>query len=99
MGSEMCIRDSFSGRFFDISYEDTAQNLEPNARRLIEFLGLGWEDACLDFHSQKAAVTTASVVQVREPAHTRSVGRWRRYQDQLTEMQQTLTEQGVPLQQ
>ncbi len=92
-------RQRFSGRFFDISYEDTAINLEPNARKLMEFLDLPWEDACLNFHTQKTAVTTASVVQVREPAHTRSVGRWHRYQDQLTEMQQTLTAHGVPLEQ
>ena len=90
-------RERFSGRFFDISYEDTAMNLEPNARKLIAFLDLPWEDACLDFHKQKAAVTTASVVQVREPAHTRSVGRWRRYEKQLSTMQQTLIEHGVPL--
>ena len=92
-------RERFSGRFFDISYEETAHNLEPNARQLLEFLALPWEDACLDFHKQKAAVTTASVVQVREPAHTRSVGRWRRYQDQLSTMQDTLVNHGVPLEQ
>ncbi len=89
-------RDRFGDRFFDISYEDAAGNLEPNARALIDFLGLPWEDACLDFHRQTAAVTTASVVQVREPAHTRSVGRWRRYQPQLALMQQTLAAEGVP---
>jgi hypothetical protein len=90
-------RERFGDRFFDISYEDTARDLEPNARALIEFLGLPWEDACLEFHKQKAAVTTASVVQVRQPAHTRSVGRWRRYQEQLAPMQQALEQEGVPL--
>lgn len=89
-------RERFGDRFFDISYEDTAGNLEPNARALIDFLELPWEDACLDFHRQTAAVTTASVVQVRQPAHTRSVGRWRRYQAQLAVMQQTLAAEGVP---
>jgi len=89
-------RERFGDRFFDISYEDTAANLEPNARALIEFLGLPWEDACLEFHKQEAAVTTASVVQVRQPAHTRSVGRWRRYENQLAPMRDALAEAGVP---
>ena len=81
-----CWRERFPGRFFDISYEDTARNLEPNARALIEYLELPWEDACLNFHEQDGAVTTASAVQVREPAHTRSIGRWLRYEEQLTPM-------------
>lgn len=90
-------RERFPHRFFDISYEDTARNLEPNARALIEYLELPWEDACLDFHKQKAAVTTASAVQVRKPAHTRSIGRWRRYEEQLAPMRKALEEQGVPV--
>jgi tetratricopeptide (TPR) repeat protein len=90
-------RERFGERFFDISYEETAGDLEPNARALMRFLDLPWEDACLNFHKQDAAVTTASAVQVREPAHTRSIGRWRRYADQLSLMQKTLQEQGVPL--
>jgi tetratricopeptide (TPR) repeat protein len=89
-------RERFGDRFFDIAYEDTARDLEPNARALIEFLELPWEDACLEFHKQDAAVTTASAVQVREPAHTRSIGRWRRYENQLDVMRQTLQEQGLP---
>ena len=90
-------RERFGHRVHDISYEDTARDLEPNARALIEFLGLPWEDACLEFHKQDAAVTTASAVQVRQPAHTGSIGRWRRYEPQLAVMRRTLQEQGVPL--
>ena len=88
-------RERFPGRFFDISYEDTARNLEPNARALLDYLELPWEDACLDFHQQDSAVSTASAAQVREPAHTRSIGRWRRYGEQLQPMVETLREQGV----
>lgn len=90
-------RERFKGRFFDIAYEDTARDVEPNARALIEFLDLPWKDACLDFHKQDAAVTTASAVQVRQPAHTRSIGRWRRYEKQLQVMQKTLHQHGVPI--
>ena len=90
-------RKRFGDRFLDIAYEDTARDLEPNARALIEFLGLPWEDACLEFHRQDAAVTTASAVQVRRPVHTGSIGRWRRYEAQLAVMRETLEKQGVPL--
>lgn len=90
-------RERFPGRIFDIGYEDTARAVEPNARALLEYLQLPWEDACLAFHQQDSAVTTASAVQVREPAHTRSIGRWRRYQQQLSPMQQVLAAAGIPL--
>ena len=83
-------RERFPGRFFDISYEDTARDLEPNARALLEYLELPWEDACLEFHRQDTAVSTASAVQVREPAHTRSIGRWRRYEAELQPMAEEL---------
>jgi hypothetical protein len=88
-------RDRFPGRFFDISYEDTVLDLEHNARELIHYLDLPWEDACLRFHERSEAVSTASAVQVREPVHTRSIGRWRKYQNQLAPMQKVLAEHGV----
>ena len=88
-------RALFPGRFLDISYEETVSALEPNARRLIDFLGLPWEDACLEFHKQQGAVSTASAVQVREKAHTRSVGRWRRYEKQLAPLAAALADAGL----
>jgi len=60
-------------------------------------LDLPWEDSCLQFHQQATAVTTASAVQVREPAHTRSIGRWRRYEKQLSEMRSTLDACSIPV--
>ncbi len=83
------------GRIIDIGYEDLVADLEPHARRLIEAVGLPWEDGCLEFHRQAQAVTTASAVQVREPAHTRSVGRWRRYEAQLAPMRAVLGAGGL----
>jgi len=88
-------RERFPERFLDVSYEATVADLEPSARRLVDYLGLPWEDACLAFHRQSGAVSTASAAQVREPAHTRSVGRWRRYADRLGPMLDTLRNEGV----
>lgn len=90
-------RRLFPGRFLDISYEAVVSGVEPEARRLIDFLGLPWEDACLRFHEQEASVATASAVQVREKAHTRSVGRWKRYERELLPTARALAEAGVAL--
>ncbi|MGI9233144.1 MAG: tetratricopeptide repeat-containing sulfotransferase family protein [Woeseiaceae bacterium] len=90
-------REQFSGRYLEIAYEDAAHDLEPHARALVNYLELDWEDDCLNFHAQKSAVTTASSVQVREPAHTRSVGRWKRYEQQLEPMREELERHRVPV--
>ena len=44
----------------------------------MEWCGLDWEDAVLDFHSQDVPTTTASAMQVRRPIYTESIGAWRR---------------------
>lgn len=85
------------GRFLDISYEAVVSDIEPQARRLIDFLGLPFEEACLNFHEREDAVATASAAQVREKAHTRSVGRWRRYENSLEPMRGALLAAGVTL--
>lgn len=91
-----CWRQRFGDRFFEVAYEDVASDVETNARALIDFLALPWEDACLEFHEQDAPVATASAVQVRQPAHTKSIGRWKRYASQLEPMRKALEEAGIP---
>jgi tetratricopeptide (TPR) repeat protein len=66
-----------------IDYEELVADLEGESRRLIAFLGLDWEPACLDFHRTERPVFTASSWQVRQPLFTRSVGRWRHYERHL----------------
>ena len=88
-------RQRFGDRFHDLSYEHLVADIEPHARDLIEYLELPWEDACLAFHEQAGAVATASATQVREPAHTRSVGRWRRYHAKLAPMLDILADAAV----
>ena len=82
-------------RIIDVSYEETVSDLEPNARRLIDRLGLEWEPACLTFHENTEAVSTASAVQVRQPAHTKSVGRWKRYETELAPMRRIIEDAGI----
>jgi tetratricopeptide (TPR) repeat protein len=70
-------------RCLDIQYESLVADLEGESRRLVDFLGLAWEPACLDFHSTIRIVQTASSWQVRQPLYHRSVGRWRHYERHL----------------
>ena len=63
--------------FLEIDYEAVVDDLETQARRMIDFLGLPWDPACLEFHRTRRLVHTASVNQVRKPIYRGSVGRWR----------------------
>jgi hypothetical protein len=70
-------------RMHEVEYEALVADLEGESRRLIAFLGLEWEPACLEFHLTQRAVATASGWQVRQPLYDRSVGRWRNYESYL----------------
>lgn len=70
-------------RILDVSYDALVSDVETEIRRVLDFIELPFEAACLDFHTSAAPVKTASVWQVREPLYTRSSGRWRNYQSHL----------------
>ena len=63
----------------EVQYEALVNNLEDEARRLVDFLGLSWEPACLRFWQTDRHVMTASSWQVRQKLFHGSVGRWRNY--------------------
>jgi tetratricopeptide (TPR) repeat protein len=69
--------------FIEVDYESVVDDLEGEARRLIDFLGLPWDAACLNFHENRRVVRTASVNQVRQPIYRTSKGRWQSYADHL----------------
>ena len=71
------------GVMLDVQYEDLVGDFEAQARRIIGHCGLGWDDACLEFHQTQRPVWTASAVQVRRPLYQSSVGRWLAYKDEL----------------
>src|SRR4051812_1610357 len=66
-----------------VVYEDVVADTEKEAKRLIEFLGLPWDDKCVDFHKSDRPVKTASVAQVRKPIYKTSVKRWKKYGEGL----------------
>ncbi len=66
-------------RWLTVDYEDLVTAPEPTLRRVLDFLDLPWEPACLDHRGGEGVVTTASQWQVRQPLYTHSIGRWRHY--------------------
>lgn len=83
------------GRILDVAYENVVSQNDIEARRLIEYLGLDWEEGCINFEKNNAAVVTASAAQVREKVHNRSIGRWKKYEKQLTPMLDILKAAGL----
>jgi tetratricopeptide (TPR) repeat protein len=68
---------------FELTYEELVGDLEGQGRRLVDFLGLPWDPACLAFHTTERQVMTASLWQVRQPLYSTSIGRWRHYAGHL----------------
>lgn len=78
------------GRMFEVNYEDMVADQERMSRKLIEHVGLPWDDACLDFHKSERGVRTASASQVRKPIYKSSIGAWRNYAQHLTPLKKAL---------
>jgi tetratricopeptide (TPR) repeat protein len=71
------------GSFLDVRYEDVVADLEGQARRIVAYCGLPWDERCLSFHQTERPVRTASATQVRQPIYRSAVGRWRVYENEL----------------
>lgn len=68
------------GTLLDVPYAELVADQEKWTRKIIDFLGLDWNQRCLDFHKTKRPVMTASFWQVRQKMYRRSVARWRNYE-------------------
>ena len=71
------------GRVLDVPYESVVADHAAQTRRLLEFCGLPWEEACLRFHETERAIRTASSEQVRLPIYGSSIGVWKHYAQEL----------------
>jgi len=85
----------FPGRILELQYETLVETQEASTRQLLMHCDLPWNDACLRFERNDAPVTTASSVQVREPIHRNAIGRWKKYEAQLVELRDLLTDAGI----
>jgi tetratricopeptide (TPR) repeat protein len=70
-------------RFIEVSYEDLVSNPDKEMKRLVDFVGLEWNEACLHPELNQRAVRTPSAWQVRQPMYQTSRERWRHFQPWL----------------
>jgi len=75
-------------RMLHMPYESIVTDFENQARRLVAYLGLPWDERCLGFHENRRVVRTASVAQVRRPIYATSVARWKAYEAHLGELRE-----------
>ncbi|MBV8634878.1 MAG: tetratricopeptide repeat protein [Burkholderiaceae bacterium] len=80
------------GTILDLHYEDMVADTEGQARRVLEYVGLPWDEACLEFHNNKRRVKTASLAQVRKPIYKTSVARWKHYAKHLGPLLELVSE-------
>lgn len=73
----------FPGKILNIHYEDTVSNVEAQVKTILDFVGLEWNDACLEPHKSKRPILTASKGQVRKPIYKTSVNAADIYKEQL----------------
>jgi hypothetical protein len=71
------------GKILHVQHEDVLDDLEAQVRRILDYLGLAFEPACLDFHNTERAVRTASSSQVRQPLNRKGLGAWRPFEKHL----------------
>ncbi len=85
------------GRILELPYEQVVTSFEPSVRRLLEYVGLPFDAACLEFHRNPAPVITASSVQVRQPLYSSALQQWKHYEAWLSPARERFEAAGIPL--
>jgi tetratricopeptide (TPR) repeat protein len=81
----------FPEQIMAVQYEELVHDQETVSRKMIDFVGLEWDERCLEFHRNERPVRSASNLQVRKPLYTDSVNQWRKYEKHLQLLQDALT--------
>jgi tetratricopeptide (TPR) repeat protein len=81
---------ALAGRILTVHHEDVVDDLEGNVRRILDFCGLPFEAACLEFHKTTRNVRTASSEQVRQPISREGIDQWRNYEPWLASLRAAL---------
>ncbi|TDF34941.1 sulfotransferase family protein [Alteromonadaceae bacterium M269] len=82
--------DVLPGRVLRVQHEDLHDDLEQQVRRILDYCGLPFEQACVDFHQTKRPVRTPSSEQVRQPIYRSAVNQWEHYDEFLTPLKEIL---------
>jgi tetratricopeptide (TPR) repeat protein len=78
------------GRILRVQHESVVEDLEGNVRRLLDFLGLPFEAACIEFYRTERSVRTASSEQVRQPIYKEGIDQWRNFEPWLGPLKSAL---------
>lgn len=82
------------GSILKVQYEEVVEDLETQVRSILQFCGLPFEEACLNYHATERAVRTASSEQVRQPIYTSGVEQWTHYREYLGPLEHALHSTG-----
>jgi tetratricopeptide (TPR) repeat protein len=74
---------TFPDQIYDLCYEDLTTNQEEETRKLLQYCELDWDENCLNFHTSKRAVKTASALQVRQKMYQGSSEAWKKHEEYL----------------
>jgi len=73
----------FPGEIFTVRYEELVVDQERVSKRLIDYLGLDWDEKCIDFHNNERNVMSPSNMQVRQPMYKTSMNKWKNYEKHI----------------
>ena len=79
----------------EVHYEDMIADQEGQSRKLIEFIDLPWDPACMEFYKSARGVTTPSQLQVRQPIYSSSLKRWKAYEPHIRDLIEELGDLAV----
>ena len=82
--------DVLPGKVLRVQHEDVVDDLEGQVRRILDYCGLPFEQACVDFHKTERAVRTASSEQVRQPISRSGLDQWRNFESHLGPLKEAL---------
>jgi len=83
-------RRLYPDSILQVNYEDVVEDLEPQVRRMLEFLDLPFEQDCVEFHRTRRSVRTASSEQVRQPIYRSGIEQWRHFEPWLDDLKSAL---------
>lgn len=86
------VAEHLDGNVCEVRYEDMVEDLEGNARKVLDFLGLDWSESVMDYdrHAREKVVRSPTANAVTEKVHTRAKNRWKNYEKHLEPVFETL---------
>ena len=88
-------KNTFKKEIYDINYEDLINNSESKIREIINFSGLDWQDACLEYYNNKRSIKTVSFNQARRPIYKDSLKGAARYKNYIQDLKNALSSSKV----